>query len=150
MKKEDILAGDSWIAVAWPLMSALTWWTESTVQRNNPNKRHSFITCHIQVKVFNHLHPPPLFSVQWCCMVSSEWTLWAHIYSPEHCYFILPYIKIKAKCVFLSASVYLQMRGFNLKEWPNSEVVSKTWWLMFCLETCCKWLVFYCIKIRDS
>lgn len=77
--------------------------------------------------------------------------LWPDINSPEHCCFILSYIKIKGECVsFLSASVYLQMRTFNLKEWPNSEVVSKTWWLMLCLETRCKWLVFYCIKIRDS
>ena len=37
----------------------------------------------------------------------------------------------------LSASVYLQMSGFNLKEWPNSSPVSKTWWRMLRLESRC-------------
>lgn len=55
----------------------------------------------IQTKVLNHLHLPPsvpLAHVQ-CERVAA---LWADINSPEHCCFILSYIKIRRESVSFS------------------------------------------------
>lgn len=97
---------------------------DALAQTNNPNKQYKFTTARFKQKR-SIIGPSPLFAFP--AQVRFQHRK-AGINSPERRCFILSYIKIRTECLSpsLSASVYLQMRAFNLNEWPNSEVVSKT------------------------